>query len=271
MRGYVQKSFVSALLGALALFVAGCGGGSSTPSSGTAPPAAVPQNVQPITVEAGPTNNVNLVFTNVTVCAPNNPSNCQTIEHVLVDTGSVGLRIMASVLSPSLVLPQQTDAGGKAIVECTRFADGFTWGPIKTANIRIAGETANSAPIQIIGDPDFPAVPSACSSSGPSENTVQTFGSNGVLGVGSFLQDCGLVCAHIPNAEVYYACSAAGCESVAVGLAQQVSNPVALFAANNNGVVISLPALFLILKPAVVGRLRWPPPPVSPSSSRKRY
>lgn len=241
-RSWVQKSRVGVLLGALAFSIVGCGGGSTAPSSGT-PPAAIPQNVQPITVETGPANNVNLVFTDVTICAPDKPSDCHTIEHVLVDTGSVGLRIMASVLPASLVLPQQTDGTGKAIVECTRFADGYSWGPIKAANIRIAGETANAVPIQIIGHPDFPAVPSTCSSSGPPENTVQTFGSNGVLGVGSFVRDCGPVCTLIPHAQVYFACSTSGCESVTVSLAQQVPNPVALFAVNNNGLVISLPSV----------------------------
>jgi hypothetical protein len=51
-----------------------------------------------------------LVFTTVTICAPGSTTNCQTIDHVQVDTGSVGLRIISSVLASGLALPQQQDA-----------------------------------------------------------------------------------------------------------------------------------------------------------------
>ena len=52
-------------------------------------------NVLPIVVDAGPTGNyANGAFATVTVCAPGT-SSCQTIDHVLVDTGSVGLRLLA--------------------------------------------------------------------------------------------------------------------------------------------------------------------------------
>src|SRR5207342_1303998 len=82
------------------------------PECGTTPAstnvvAAPAQNVQPITVNSGPANNyVNGLFTSVTVCVPGSASNCQTIDGVLVDTGSSGLRILSSALT--LNLPQQT-------------------------------------------------------------------------------------------------------------------------------------------------------------------
>ncbi len=58
-------------------------------------------------------------FVTITVCAPAAPTNCQTIDHILVDTGSSGLRIISSALSSALALSQQTDAGGDAVAECT--------------------------------------------------------------------------------------------------------------------------------------------------------
>src|SRR5487761_1104451 len=81
-------------LGALGL--AACGGSSSSSSNNT----PTINNVQPITVNSGPANNyADGAFTSVKVCAPGSSSTCQTITGVLVDTGSSGLRLLASVLS----------------------------------------------------------------------------------------------------------------------------------------------------------------------------
>src|SRR3954471_11705643 len=91
--------------------------GSSSDSNPIATPA---QNVQPIVVNAGPANNyANGLFTSVTVCVPGT-SSCQTIDGVLVDTGSSGLRLLSSVLT--LSLPQQT-SNGNPVVECNQFVD----------------------------------------------------------------------------------------------------------------------------------------------------
>ncbi|HEX9451542.1 MAG TPA: DUF3443 family protein, partial [Burkholderiales bacterium] len=96
--------------------------------------------MQSVLVGPGPANNINLLFTTVTICEPGSTSNCQSIDHVLIDTGSTGLRIMSSLLSPSLALRQQTDAGSNPIVACGRFVDGYTWGPVKLADVKMAGE-----------------------------------------------------------------------------------------------------------------------------------
>ena len=53
-----------------------------------------------------------------------------------------------------------------------QFADGFSWGSVRLADIHIVGEQASSVPIQIIADPAFPTIPASCSNSGPPENTV---------------------------------------------------------------------------------------------------
>jgi hypothetical protein len=217
---------------------AGCGG--SGLSTATPTPTPTGSNVAVITVDAGPSTasniaSVNTPFVSVTICAPGSTTDCQTIDHVEVDTGSYGLRILASVLNSTFTLPLETNgAGGAAIVECTVFADGFSWGPVKTADIQIAGEVASAVPIQIIGDPAFPGVPAACSSTGPAEDTVATFGANGILGIGTFIQDD-------PNN--YYTCAAGLCAPFTITPLMQVSNPVAFFAADNNGVIIELPTV----------------------------
>jgi len=231
--GLAQRAAASLVI---LLSLSACGGGNDTAFSAA--------NMQGVTVGPGPANNVNLLFTTVTICAPGNASNCQTVDHVLVDTGSTGLRLLSSLLLPSLSLRQQTDSTGSPLVECGQFASGYTWGPVKLADVRIAQELARSTPIQLISDPAFPTVPASCSGIGPALDTAVALGANGVLGVSVFAQDCGTVCAQNVVAGTYYVCPPSGCRSSQASVARQLQNPVPLFAsANNNGVIIDLPAV----------------------------
>jgi hypothetical protein len=177
----------------------------------------------------------------VTVCVPATTT-CQTIDGVLVDTGSSGLRLLSSALTISL--PQQKAGDGNPVVECLPFVSGYTWGPVQTADIQISGEKASAVPIQVMSDTDFP-VPGACADRGSSEDTLGALGANGLLGVGNFAQDCGGACVATGagNPELYYECPASGCVVTGESLAQQVQNPVALFATDNNGVILELPAV----------------------------
>jgi hypothetical protein len=190
------------------------------------------------TVNGSPLGSVNTLFTTVTVCVPGSTTSCQTIDHIQVDTGSYGLRLLAPVLT--VTLPVETLSSGGSLVECVQFVDGYSWGPVATADLTIAGETAKSVPVQSIGDSRFAAVPSQCSSTGGTqEDTVTSFGANGILGIGPFASDCG-DCDTVAN-NLYYAC-ATTCTETTVPLAMQVPNPVTLFAADNNGIIIDLPA-----------------------------
>jgi len=240
MRPLSRKIVIACLV---TVFLGACGGGGGDSGSvansgagGGSPAAAA--NVLAITVDAGPSNFVNGLFTSVTVCIPDSAT-CQTVDHVLVDTGSTGLRLMASVLQ--LTLPAQTDSGGNRVAECAQFADGFTWGPLKIADVKIAGEEAAAVPIQVIGDPAYAAIPNDCVNTGPPENTVKSFGAKGVLGVGVFKEDCGPGCLS-DGTGFYYLCPCQeNMQSSALALDRQVQNPVAMFANDNNGVIIELP------------------------------
>src|SRR4051812_10637913 len=209
-----------------------------------------------IVVNAGPTNNsFDEPFTSVTICVPGT-TNCQTIGGILIDTGSVGLRLLSSVVT--LPLPQQTGAGGAPVVECLPFVDGFTWGPVDTADIQLGGERASSVPIQVIGLDKFPTVPSGCANQGPSEETQIDLSANGILGVGTFLQDCGSGCTFPGSANpgLYYTCpTPTTCQVAAQPLASQVPNPVTLFSTDNNGIVIQLPPVAAGGQPSVTGTL----------------
>jgi len=238
-RNFFRVLFAVPAMAALFSLAACGGGGGSSGSSSSSPP----QNTQSIVVDGGPADIPNIAFTNVTICAPGSSTNCQTIDHVQVDTGSSGVRIMSSVLSASVALPQQTDASGNPVAVCAQFADGFSWGSVRMADVRIAGELAASVPIQVIGDPAFGTIPASCSNAGPPENTVSDFGANGLLGVGLFLQDCGSACAQAALPGAYYVCPMSGCQSAQAAVDKQLQNPVALFGSDNNGVIVQLPAL----------------------------
>ena len=217
-------------------------GGSSTGSTGSTGTTTV-SNVVNVVVDAGPSAPssavVNTLFTTVKVCVPGSTTNCATIDHIEVDTGSFGLRLISSALG-SVSLPVQTLSNGNTLLECAQFVDGYSWGPVALADVQIAGETASSVPVEVIGGSSDP-VPSDCSSIGPAEDTVLTFGANGVLGVGVFPQDCGSTCVSTVDNQVYYACTSTQCEATTVTDASaEVADPVTFFKTDNNGVIIAL-------------------------------
>jgi hypothetical protein len=160
---------------------------------------------------------------------------------VQVDTGSYGLRILGPVLT--LSLPAATASDGNSLAECTQFVDGYSWGPVASADVQIGGESAKSLPVQVIGATGFAPVPSACASVGNAEDTVANFGANGILGVGVFAQDCGSACVTDSTYGYYYSCTQSACAPIAVPLADQVLNPVPLFTSDNNGTLIELPSV----------------------------
>jgi hypothetical protein len=176
-------------------------------------------------------------YVNLKICIPQS-SECQTIDHVLVDTGSYGLRLMSSALTVGL--PQVT-INSQPLAECTHFVSGYTWRGIFLADISLGSDKASSVPIQVING-NYGVIPSSCSNSGgASINSVAALGANGILGIGSFTHDCPS-CAAQAQSGRYYTCTSGSCTSTAVPLSAQVVNPVFKLAANNNGVVIDLPA-----------------------------
>jgi hypothetical protein len=240
-----MRALRGVLVLAIALSAAACGGGGGGGGSGGTPPPPPPtatNNVASVIVDGGPSDNsVNTLFVSVTVCVPGSSTNCQTIDHIQVDTGSYGLRLLAPVMTISL--PVVALSGGGTLAECTQFVDGFSWGPIETADIQIAGEKASGVPVQAIGDSRYSSVPTDCSSTGPAEDTVATFGANGILGIGPFASDCP-ACENSVIPATYYSCSTAtSCTNSMVSAADVVPNPVTRFAADNNGTIIDLPAV----------------------------
>jgi len=246
---FAKTSIIGITCGFAFLSLTSCGGGSGSKSSDN--------NVATVVVNQGPDNGyANGLFTTVTICAAGT-SNCQAISGVLVDTMSYGVRILSSAMASSLsgALSQQKDANGDSVSECAEFSDGITWGPVKTADVKIASEVASATPIQLIGDPAFSTVPGGCTSAGAPEDTLAKLGANGILGIGPFVQDCpACVPGTTNNQNFYYACVGSSCSVTTVSLAQQVQNPVAAFKTDNNGVLVELPAVASSM-PTVSGSL----------------
>lgn len=249
----VSSSVRSSAIVALTTLLIACGGGgggggndSVTDSVTSAVTVIAPSgdNVQPIFVNGGPLGIPNLAYTSVTVCVPGT-TQCKTIDNILVDTGSMGLRLVPSALG-SLALPQQSAAGGDPLFACVEFVDlSHAWGPVRTADVQIGGLRASSIQIQTIGDVGANTEPVECGNGDTTQNlaTVEQMGANGILGVGLFREDCGAICGTVTNNRAYYSCPASGCAPTTADTAIQVKNPTAFFPSDNNGVIIQLPAI----------------------------
>ena len=249
---------------ALALALAGCGGGGGSTSTttsttttgttttgtttgtstGSTSTTTLAANQLAVTVEQEPNITsyitANTPFVTVTVCDA--AGQCSTIDHVLLDTGSYGLRVFASAIGANVQLTPMTSnastTSGQPIGECASFISSSVWGPVRYATLHMGSMSASQIPIQVLADPSFPAESTAvtgttrsvCGNASASA-TEQQFGAKGVLGVGLFKDDT----------QLYYACTAASCTRVTPP--QQVANPVAALPSDNNGVILSLPAV----------------------------
>ncbi len=205
-------------------------------------PSVTGTNVMQVTVNGslcGPVESqyVNQPCTSVTICPAGSTSGCQTINNILLDTGSFGLRIFSSAINISLT--QKNDTSGNPVAECAHFGSGTDWGPVKMANVILGGEPAVQVPIHVI-DSTFAKYPASC---GTPDTSPEDAGFNGILGVGLFADDCGSGCASDANNGMYYSCVGNSCTGIKMPVAQQVTNPVALLPEDNNGVVLVLPSV----------------------------
>ncbi len=215
---------------------------------GTATVTVNVNNAAPIAVDGGPTvngssiNYPNGAYVTATVCVPGTTT-CSTIDHVLVDTGSVGFRVLGSALG-SLNLTPQTASDGNPMAECYIAPSGYAWGSVALAKVQVSGEIASSIPVEVIAPSGFAAAPPSCTgqTTGSALNTVTALKAKGILGIGVFQQDCGTTC-EASQQSTYFSCPMAGCAPLAAAVAQQVSNPVAAFPNDSNGSEIQMPPL----------------------------
>lgn len=246
-----------ALAAALSAFIltacGGGGGGSSSTASGTAngnantattSAAAIATNAVAVTIGSSVGGNAfrNIPTVSVTVCVPGT-STCQTIDNILVDTGSVGLRLISS--ATTVTLPTVSTSSGATLAECVNFASGYGWGGMRTADVKIGSKSVSGMRVHLMNDSSVPSAPSSCVNAltGYEVDTVARFGANGVLGIGQLPQDCGSGCATSTSNHIYYGCALGTCTDITLPVAQQLPHPVTQFTSDNNGTVLQLPSV----------------------------
>jgi hypothetical protein len=232
--------------------------GTNVPANTANAPADGPASITPVsgpntaTITVDGKTSINQPYVTVTVCAPGAQGNsqCVTVNRMILDTGSTGVRVVASALGKAFAanLPAQTGAtddpsGSAPIVQCSTFGSGFTWGSIKQAIVAIGGETSGVMPMQVIGDGAF-ATPADCiARGGPDLSTVTALGANGLVGISNLVRDDPDSATRIYPAAYYYCTGAATCTNTRVPLSSQAMNPVAGFSSDNNGTIIRLPSV----------------------------
>lgn len=215
---------------------------TATLTNGATLTAPTGVNVVPITVNGSGCNAYpNEPCVSVTICTPSTAT-CQTINNILLDTGSFGLRVFKSLLNPGLLTA--ITQGGNTLAECVQYADlSSEWGSVALADIQMGSLTASSVPVEMI-ESTFQSPPSQCSTSGSVPDTSPTeAGFNGILGVGVFQYDCGSGCVSSANNGLYYGCNGSACLPAAVALSKQVQNPIARMASDNNGLLVEFPTV----------------------------
>ena len=249
-----HRLFVIVSLGA-ALLLSACGGGSSSTTSNTDPgdvagtPAATSNNVVAVSIRQLESNTTTLTantpYVNVTLCVPGTTT-CQTINNVLVDTGSAGLRLFANALNGTLLNALQTIPadGTGTLAACAQFASGYAWGSMRQATVQLGGMTTMTPiPIQLMGDTGLPTVPGSCAAQGTNFSSSFAGIANGILGISNSKYDCGAACAKSTSPGVYFSCTGSACSPTAAAVDQQGVNPIAAFASDNNGSILTLPGV----------------------------
>ena len=211
----------------------GSSAGLAAPAASQGGAAEAP-NVVTLTMRT-PHSGFNRMLVHVTICVPGTQS-CATIDDVMVDTGSTGLRLEASAVPFWLRLPPVLGPDRKSLAECLRFVADDAWGPLDRADLHIGGVTAWGLPIQIIGD-RAALQPASC----PRSQVNPT--SNGTLGIGTHLTDCQGECRQSVAEPIYFQCQEGYCDPLEgpVAEAYRLPNPVSFFDRHDNGVVFDLP------------------------------
>lgn len=223
-----MKNYSTLLVSLTTLCLSACNGGSSSSSSGNSPA----YNQTPIIVDLGVNESapLNRPFVTVTLCVPGTDT-CQTIDHVLLDTGSDGLRVPASILKNAAMYPQLM-LDNQPLYTCANYAAGYDFGSMNLTDVVWGGETAKSVPFQIIDDSQPQVgIPASCDATGSYFDFIAA-GQNAIIGVRNSVFD----------ADTNYTCVNGTCNPVTnLPESMLIASPVIRMPVDNNGVLLQFP------------------------------
>ena len=217
-------------------------------------------NEVPVCVDDGPivpstgqsARSVNRPFVTVRLCVPGSTTQCVNVNHMLVDTGSTGIRVSVPALPKRIDLPAVTTRAGAPVAECMHFISGWTWGSLNRADVYIGGLVARNMPIQLMessatnptlggnGGGAFPDAPRTCYAANVNRNvgTIGAIQANGIIGVGVWPNDA------LIAYDQYFVCNSGVC-TVTNDLAtsQLPSHPVLYLPSFRGGVSLKMASI----------------------------
>lgn len=232
----MQNNYSNKLLAILA-FLSGSIISCSNGSSGNVAP--IPNQV-PISIGSGMNGDgINTMYISLTVCTNNSGTNCQTVDHIILDTGSFGVKINKSALPESFVLslPRVTTNAGNEVYACNTFGSGYVFADEHYAVLNLAGTMTSNVILQVIENSPTAEIPDSCVAKGPFDDFAN-FGANGIIGVNPAITLSNSSLLLYKNINGIYEQLTNNEESNLPILNQ---NPLPSLTTNNNGFVVSIP------------------------------
>lgn len=228
---YSNKLLV--VLGLLSIIIISCSSGSGGNATST-------PNQVPISIGSGLNGDgINTMYISLTVCANNSGTNCQTVDNIILDTGSFGVKINKSALPESFVLslPRVTTNAGNEVYACNTFGSGYVFADEHYAVLNLAGTMTSNVILQAIENSPTAEIPDSCTAKGPFDDFAN-FGANGIIGINPAITLGNSSLLLYKNINGIYEPLTNAEES---GLPVLNQNPLPSLATNNNGFVVSIP------------------------------
>lgn len=202
----------------------------------TNPPVQIP-----ISIGSGLNGDgINTMYVSIILCTNNAGTNCQTIDNIILDTGSFGLKINKSALAESFVLqmPRVITSDDKMVYACNTFGSGYVFAEEHYGVLKLDNTMTDDVIVQVIENSPTAEIPDSCIAKGPFDN-FESFGANGILGVNPAISlNNSSILLYKKNVNGIYEALSLDDESRVPILN---NNPLPNLSNNNNGFVISIP------------------------------
>lgn len=223
----------------LTLTLGACNNGSSSNSKAIGPTDPGSGNTVPLIVDGGYNYDaINRPFIALRLCQ-SGTSNCQIFDHILVDTGSTGLRINQSQISSTLLAAlTPITYQNQNVYQCMQYAAGYDFGQVFSADVRLADKFASSISIEIINDGDQTGIPATCTGSTSFAN-LNEMGAKGIIGINPYSYPDN----NYTSGGVYLGSNYTQVNDPTTIPTQLNINPVAALGSESSGFIMTLPSV----------------------------